>query len=226
MLKVALADEELRGNVHLANWQNGPFVQVLSHRENAVLMKRSSVHQDLVKMAQSDDAKATRILLQVADKIHYSEHPVDLEPLEKRFQDLMNAPSEDRLGPAKNHAKYLFEHARKPFPLHGDLHHGNILFFEDNGWLAIDPKGIWGERGFDFANLFCNPSAELALKPGRFEAQLQIISKISDIAPARLCRWVIAWTGLSAVWSMADGDDPRPAFKIGEIAEINLRELS
>ena len=29
--------------------------------------------------------------------------------------------------------------------LHGDLHHGNVLDFGD-GWRAIDPKGLVGER--------------------------------------------------------------------------------
>lgn len=31
--------------------------------------------------------------------------------------------------------------------LHGDLHHGNVLDFGASGWLAIDPKGLKGERG-------------------------------------------------------------------------------
>jgi len=29
--------------------------------------------------------------------------------------------------------------------LHGDLHHENILFDDDRGWLAIDPKGVVGD---------------------------------------------------------------------------------
>jgi streptomycin 6-kinase len=41
--------------------------------------------------------------------------------------------------------------------LHGDMHHENILKFSSRGWLAIDPKGLVGERGFDYANIFCKP---------------------------------------------------------------------
>jgi len=33
------------------------------------------------------------------------------------------------------------------------------------GWLAIDPKGLCGERGFDFVNIFCNPDFALATAP-------------------------------------------------------------
>ncbi len=53
----------------------------------------------------------------------------------------------------------------------GDLHHRNILDFGSRGWLAIDPKGILGERGFDFANIFCNPDPAIATVPGRLAHQ-------------------------------------------------------
>ncbi len=35
-----------------------------------------------------------------------------------------------------------------PVLLHGDLHHHNILSTQ-HGWLAIDPKGIIGEKSAD-----------------------------------------------------------------------------
>ena len=40
--------------------------------------------------------------------------------------------------------------------LHGDLHHENIMH-GPRGWLAIDPKGVLGDPGFDAANMFYNP---------------------------------------------------------------------
>jgi hypothetical protein len=33
------------------------------------------------------------------------------------------------------------------------------------GWLAIDPKGLVGERGFDFANIFTNPDLDNPTRP-------------------------------------------------------------
>jgi streptomycin 6-kinase len=35
---------------------------------------------------------------------------------------------------------------REKVVLHGDMHHGNVLNFGSRGWLAIDPKGLIGER--------------------------------------------------------------------------------
>jgi streptomycin 6-kinase len=46
-----------------------------------------------------------------------------------------------------------------------------VLDFGACGWLAIDPKRLAGERGFDFANIFTNPDladpARLAGRSGK-----------------------------------------------------------
>ena len=44
-----------------------------------------------------------------------------------------------------------------PVLLHGDLHHGNVLSARRRPWLAIDPKGVVGERAFDAGALLYNP---------------------------------------------------------------------
>ena len=41
--------------------------------------------------------------------------------------------------------------------LHGDLHHFNILRCDRGGWLAIDPKGLVGDRYFDVCQFLLNP---------------------------------------------------------------------
>jgi streptomycin 6-kinase len=68
-------------------------------------------------------------------------------------------------------ADKLLDDPRDIVALHGDIHHGNILDFGERGWLAIDPKGLIGERGFDYANNFCNPDAAIATRPGRLVGQ-------------------------------------------------------
>ena len=41
--------------------------------------------------------------------------------------------------------------------LHGDIHHENVKHSGKRGWLAIDPKGLYGERTYDTTNVLCNP---------------------------------------------------------------------
>lgn len=106
--------------------------------------------------------------------------------------------------------------------LHGDLHHGNILNFQDKGWLAIDPKHIKGERTYDFANLFCNPDSHIALQRGRFQKQLHIVSEYAGLNRIRLLKWIVAYAGLSAAWSMEEGDSPELALAVAEMAAVEL----
>lgn len=224
MLKFATAREEKHGGRVLADWQNGPFVEVWAHDADAVLMTRAQAAPTLAEMSATDDFQAVCVLCDVARGIHASHGPIGLTPLDIRFKDLFEAPSELRFEAGKAAARALLDTPQDRAPLHGDLHHGNVLYFEGVGWKAIDPKGVIGERGFDFANIFCNPSAAIALRHGLFEARLADISKLVDIAPSRLAQWVVAWTALSAVWSCRSGDDPSPTLEIGTLAAVNLRE--
>ena len=64
--------------------------------------------------------------------------------------------------------------ADKPAVLHGDVHHGNALDFNGR-WRAIDPKGLFGARTFDHANIFCNPDTESALS--NFHRRLAIVNE-------------------------------------------------
>lgn len=224
ILKLAVADEEKLGCRVLAEWPGGPVVPVLERADHAILMPRADASPCLTEMAEagSDDA-AVSVLCDVLSGLHGHEAPASVQRLEERFTDLFDAPGD--AGPvdaAKAAARSLLDTPEAPMLLHGDMHHGNVLHFGKAGWRAIDPKGVCGERGFDYANIFCNPTPEIALAPGRFEARLARISEAAGIAPERLAAWVVAWTGLSSVWSVQSGDDPGPALEVGARASSFL----
>ena len=41
--------------------------------------------------------------------------------------------------------------------LHGDLHHHNVLFDSQRGWVAVDPKGVVGEVEYEVGAALRNP---------------------------------------------------------------------
>lgn len=227
MLKVATEPEEERGAAVLAWWGGEGAARVLALEGEAMLMERATGARSLVQMATSgSDGDATRILCATAARLHAprTQPPASAEPLAARFADLAPAAAREGgiLARAQAAATHLLATPREPVVLHGDLHHGNVLDFGARGWLAIDPKGVLGERGFEFANIFCNPDEATATAPGRLARQSDIVAEAAAIDRARLLMWVLAYAGLSASWSLEDGDDPALALAVAEIAAAEL----
>jgi streptomycin 6-kinase len=106
--------------------------------------------------------------------------------------------------------------------LHGDIHHDNVLDFGDRGWLAIDPKRLVGDRGFDYANIFCNPDLATATDPVRFARRVEVIGAAAGLERRRLLQWILAWAGLSAAWFLSDGVRPDIDAKVAELAAAEL----
>src|SRR5690606_26100930 len=75
----------------------------------------------------------------------------------------------DLAGWAAHQALDLLAHQHDVRPLHGDLHHDNIIGDGHGGWLAIDPHGLIGDPVYDVANIFGNPidGRALILDPQR-----------------------------------------------------------
>lgn len=230
MLK--LSDVEDGGAV-LEWWDGDGAARVLASDEGALLMERATGSASLSAMSRgAQDDAACRILCQAADALHAPRgKPLpELTPLVEWFGELASAAATHGgiLHRSVNAARALLDNPRDVVVLHGDLHHDNVLDFGARGWLAIDPKGLLGERGFDFANIFTNPdladpSQPVATVPGRFARRLKVVTEASGLERQRLLLWILAWTGLSAAWFISD-DDPLAAIDL-QIAELAAAEL-
>lgn len=230
MLKIAHVAEEQAGNRLMAWWNGDGAAPVLACSADgaALLMQRAQGPASLAqRVAQGHDDEATRILCAAAMRLH-APRPLPAPPLVPLAQWF------EALGPGAARHGGLFEHSartarallaapRDEGVLHGDIHHGNVLDFGPQGWLAIDPKGLWGERGFDFANIFCNPDGAGALAPGRFARRIGTIADATGIERQRLLQWVLAWAGLSAIWMLEeDGGDPADTLGVAHLAAAAL----
>ena len=232
MLKVATELEEQRGADTMTWWDGDGAAHVLAHEGDALLMERAEGSTSLQKMALSGrDDEATRIMCQVAAKLHAPRMrplPSSLVPLPEWFAALKPGAARHRgiLEQAAATARHLFAEPRDIVVLHGDIHHGNILDFGSQGWLAIDPKGLLGERTFDFVNILRNPDAQVALTPGRFSRQVTVVADAAGLDRMRLLQWTLAFTGLSAAWILGDGDQPDLDLAVGELAAMELARVT
>ena len=176
MLKIAVDAEEKFGGLLMKWWDGQGAARVFAHEDDALLMERAEGLGSLVNMARSGrDDEASRLICQVVAELHAPKpggrphlDNVDLVPLARWFRELEPAAATAwrDFGRLRGNGARTLASEREVAVLHGDIHHGNILDFGPRGWLAIDPKGLIGERGFDYANLFCNPEPAIALAPG------------------------------------------------------------
>jgi streptomycin 6-kinase len=229
MLKVALEAEERLGGRMMSWWNGEGAALVLAEHDEALLLERATGSGSLAAMARSGhDEAATAIICTVAARLHSPrpQPPLDLHPLDRWFAALWPASQGGGLlAEAGAAARDLLASPRDIVPLHGDIHHGNILDFGARGWLAIDPKGLVGERAFDFANLFRNPGRDIALAPGRFERQVALVSRLAGLEPVRLLNWILALCGLSASWFLADGETPELDLAVAGLAAAELARV-
>lgn len=212
MLKVAREEEERRGATVMAWWHGEGAAKILARHGDALLLERATGSRSLaVMVAAGEDDEASRILCKAAMRLHAPPGPPsEPVPLPRWFEALASAARTHGglLAQADTVAQALLADPRDVVVLHGDIHHGNVLDGGERGWLAIDPKGLLGERTFDFVNILRNPDAGTALTPGRFDRQVEVLAAAGSLDRRRLLQWTLAFTGLSAAWHLADGTAP------------------
>lgn len=232
ILKLTDDDSERNGCELMVWWNGNGAAKVLAHAAGAILLERATGAGSLADMSWSgNDAQACRIICHASSRLHLPRNASTpaLTPLLYWFRCL--APAAKKHGGILTHcaevANVLLSSPQNEVVLHGDLHHGNILDFGTKGWLVIDPKGLVGERGFDYANIFTNPdladpTKPVAIEPERFAQRVNIVSEIAKIERQRLLMWIIAWCGLSSAWFLQEGDCATIPLRIAELASAEL----
>ncbi|MBA2126388.1 APH(6) family putative aminoglycoside O-phosphotransferase [Hyphomicrobium methylovorum] len=227
MLRVAMTEEAAEGASMMLWWNGQGAARVFAFDHKALLLERATGSRSLLAMSQGgQDLEATRIICGVLEALHAPRQDAlpELTSLDAWFEPLRAAAAlNDTLARSAATATRLLNEPRDVVALHGDVHHGNILDFGTRGWLAIDPKGLIGERGFDYANIFCNPDIEwptppVAVRKEIFAERIETVAELAGIEPFRLIDWIVAWTGLSASWLIADGDDAKVDLEVLSLA--------
>jgi len=227
MLKIARSQEERTGNAVMVWWNGAGAARVFQHDAEAVLLERVEGERSLIGLVEAgEDDEATRILCRAANRLHQHQASwPQLPSLELWFRALGKVAP--RVGGvmelALKTARKLLCEPRDIRVLHGDIHHGNVLHSPARGWLAIDPKGLIGERTYDYANIFCNPSLEVATAPGRLARQADVVAREAGLERGRLLEWILAYAGLSAAWHLEGGEEEKAAAVL-EVARIVAAE--
>jgi streptomycin 6-kinase len=209
----------------LRHFDGNGAVRLMAADDGGLLMERADDGISLSRMAISgEDDGAAEILADCVRRLHaprQSPAPAMLIPLPRWFQSLFARRSElPLLGRCADAAEWLLAEQRETVVLHGDLHHDNVLH-SARGWLAIDPKGLLGERTYEVANLLGNPwpHGEIVHRPDRMLRLARLYAARLDLELRRVLGFALAHAGLAASWSMEDGDDPSYRLRCAAVLE-------
>lgn len=236
VLKVVhTADDEKNGGAVAAAFDGHGMVRVLEHLPGAVLMEElrpATPLVDLVNAGQDDEA--TMVLAEVIRTMSAAapaatEAPV-AEDWAAGFRHYLASGDEQIAAALVDEAQQryltLCRTQRNVRLLHGDLQHFNVLFDAKRGWLAIDPKGVFGEVELELAAALRNPA-----RPAELHTAAAIerrVSRFDDVLPidtARVLGWTFAQGVLSAIWTVQDNgklDPHAPALRVAVAARSLL----
>jgi streptomycin 6-kinase len=205
-------------------WDSGPVlaafegrgvVRVLEHVEGALLLERLRPGASLTEVsAAGRDDDAIEVIAGVIGAMSPSAADVAVPTIEDwgRGFDRYAASGGRRLprslvGAAQRVYSELCRSQSRPRLLHGDLHHDNVLFDADRGWVAIDPKGVIGEVEYEVGAALRNPHGmpEWFANPAVIERRVERFASELGLDAARMLAWGFAQAVLSVIWEVEDG---------------------
>jgi len=216
VLKLGFPESEIHTEQQALLAFNGrKSVKVLGRNKKycAILLQRVTPGYDLTTI--KNDNEATRIAAEVMKKLPTK---VPLKHTLETTVELLNVI--ERIGPnhplpiamlkkARKIAQELYQTKKSEKLLHGDLHHNNILYDENEGWIAIDPQGVIGDPISEVGMYFLNPHG-IAEDPNLEERLLkraEIFSKVLQCDVKRVFGWAFVQCIISCCWSVEDNED-------------------
>lgn len=224
VFKIGLWGDELRQEIHALRRYDGDGICRLLEADlpaQAMLLERLRPGTMLAVIADQDDDEATRIAAGVLRRlwrpVEGSPEGAGLRPLSAWFGAFARHRREyGRAGPfpdsiltrAETLVPQLLASAPREVLLHADFHHTNILASDRGPWLAIDPKGMVGDPGYEVGPFVLNPEPDGPPKPAAvLTRRLDILADELAYDRSRLRDWAFVYAVLSACWSAEDEGD-------------------
>lgn len=192
----------------------------------ALLLERHMPGTMLSALAAEDDEAATRAGARVMRRLWRpapAEHGFDSVAGWAQGFGRLRAAFGGGVGPFPRHLVERAERAyaelsagaAPPTLLHGDLHHFNVLRAEREPWLAIDPKGLVGDPGYEVGAFLYNALPDSPADARRaVERRVDVLAEELGFERGRVIGWGIFQAVLSSWWTYEDhghvGEDTLP----------------
>ncbi|MFF9583024.1 aminoglycoside phosphotransferase family protein [Streptomyces achromogenes] len=216
VLKLQLLDEESEGEpVALRAWDGDGAVRLLGHdpATGTMLLERLDETRMLAHLADTREA----VLVIARLLAHLTSFPappglrrlgdITARMLERTPRALERIPDPEARRIVADCAAAVREVAGEPGDrlLHWDLHDENVLAAERADWLAIDPKPLAGDPGFELWPALDN-RFDAAEVRWRFDAMTDVLG----LDRARARAWTYGRLLQNALWDVEDGRPIEP----------------
>jgi len=201
----------------MQEWYAGQgAARVYALSDNAQLLEWLDGSPLSALVGQGKDDTATDIICQVITQLHIPRDlppPAMLIPLSQRFNELLTtnmvkwpSAARDLLVRAQIIARKLLADMPPAKPLHGDLHHGNIMF-SPRSWVAINANGILGDPAYEVASSFLHPMdmTDIVADPERITALADRFAARLGFERGRMLGFAVAHSALSACRELKAG---------------------
>lgn len=232
VLKLGVPNRELTSEIAALRLYNGRGACRLldaDPEKGMVLLERLQPGGMLSEL--EDDEQATHIAADVMSQLwrpvpQKAENFIRLKDwfdgfkrLRRRFNGKTGQLPKGLVETAEFLSKDLLSENKDEALLHGDFHHYNVLQSE-RGWLAIDPKGVIGPKGYEVGPLLINPIHRFLNGSNpklQTEKRIAILSERLGMERERIRNWGICHAVLSAWWSIEDGGNWEHGIHCAEI---------
>lgn len=228
VLKLQLIDEESEGEpVALRAWNGDGAVRLIDHdpASGTLLLERLDPSRMLSHVP--DTREAVLVIARLLARLTALPAPPGLRRLgdiahamlERTPRALERVPDPETRRLLADCAAAVREVADEPGDrlLHWDLHYDNVLAADRADWLAIDPKPLAGDPGFELFPALANRFAPDEIRH-RFDAMTDTLT----LDRPRTRAWTLARVLQNSLWNLEDGD-PLPEEHL-EIAR-RVREI-
>lgn len=227
VLKVVLSRKEFLAELETIKGMKGKgMVKLLEYDSEFGVMILERLSPGVTLAEIESDEEAARIAAQIMKSLWIAApEGTDIQKVTDREYSLkgiiQNNPdgfeqiSKETLQEALLIFEQLNSEINNPYLLHGDLHHYNILKDGDS-WVAIDPKGLIGDREYDVIQYLLNKLPEKNVKE-TIEKRIDIFVKELNLDKERVLLRGLSHAVLASCWTIEDGNFSNEFLKTIEI---------
>lgn len=181
--------------------------------DRSVMVTERIVPGTQLRQVEMPDDEATRLAAEtVATMWRPVADPAGLHPLRQWMRALFNwSPRPERIPNdlvqlARETGSELLARSSRVCLLHGDFQHHNLLLRASGEWAIIDPKGLFGDPGFEMAAWMYNPPGVMLRSDYRdlVRRRVAICADVWGIDQQTLIAWAFVGAVLSMCWSADD----------------------